>query len=214
MKEPKINPGALGEPQWIRDTAYFDPRLAWLLLSCGRGNCIAPSGWEILNLLGRWDDGAANTPVQAHLSDRLDTDVWVRRVTYTVRRPNFAVGSLWKAQSDYYNMKNPNIAFEMQIKSFCNYFIAQDPTPLENIPIDFECVCPAGLVLKCNSQIRVTYTNLVTFTDDEVPTEAIISLHGVTLPPNLYSSCDVPTAIANLQDRGILPDSYTAPPVE
>lgn len=214
MNKPNINPGALGVPNWIQDTAYFDPRLAWLLMSCGRGNCIAPSGWEILNLPGRWDDGAANTSVPAHLSDRLDTDVWVRWVTYTVRRPNYLPGNVFKAQSDYFNMKNPNIAFEMQIKSYCNYFIAQDPTPLENIPMSFDCVCPAGLVLKCNSQIRVTYTNLREFTGEEIPTEAVISLHGVTLPPNLYTSCDVPTAIANLQNRGILPESYTAPPVE
>ncbi len=213
MRQPNINPGALGVPTWIQDTAYFDPRLAWLLLSCGRGNCIAPSGWEILNIEGRWDSGAANTTVEGHLSDRLDTDVWVRLVTYTVRRPNFLPGSTWKAQSDYYNMKNPNIAFEMQIKSFCNYFIAQNPTPLENIGIKFECVCPAGLVLKCNSQIRVRYTNLRVFTEEEVPVEAIISLHGVTLPPNLYTSCDVPTAIANLQNAGILPSGFQ-PPVE
>lgn len=211
MRDPKINPGALGHPEWLQDTAYFDPRLAWLLLSCGRGNCIAPSGWEILNLLGRWDSGAANTAVEAHLSDRLDTDLWVRRVTYTVRRPNFAEGSIFKGQSDYYNQKNPNITFEMQIKSFCNYFIAQDPTPLENICASFECVCPAGLVLRCNSQIRVRYVNLRDFTETEIPTEAIISLHGVTLPPNMYSSCDVPTAIANLQNAGVLPGNYVSP---
>lgn len=209
MNQPKINLGTLGSPEWIQNVACVDPRLAMVFLTC-----CAPPGWEILNILGRWEAGAANTSVPAMLSSRLDSDLLVLKVMYTVRRPSFLPGNVLKAQSDFYNMKNPNIDVELHIKSYCSYFIAQDPTPLENIDAAFDCVCPVGLVLKCNSNIRATFTNRRAFTEGEggeVPVDAVISLHGVTMPQGAYNSCDVSTAIATLKSRGILPPSYGAP---
>lgn len=197
--------------EFLGQIACTDPRLARALL----GPTIRPDllglgvpecgswGWQIINLVARFEAGAADQFLTARQNGIIETDLWIRQVTYTVRRPNAFAGSIFKGQSDWFNRQNPNIDFRLIVKSFCRYTIAVDPTPLENIETVFECTCPVGMVLGCSAQLEATFQNLRALAADEVPTEAIISLHGVRLPTS-YTACSVEVAVKALIDAGIL----------
>lgn len=194
-------------PQWLGEIAPIDPRLAYTLLRVpglvGPNGCLNEAGgWEIINLVGRFESGAAGTTVEAKLQNFLNTDLWIRRVTYTVRRPNAFSGNILKAQSDYFNKLNPNIDFTLLIDSYCRILVSPGPTPLENIETVFECICPAGIVLRCSAGLLATFTLNRNLAPDEIPTEAIISLHGTVLPNGIYGACDNAFAIAALREWG------------
>lgn len=195
-------------PQWLGEVALVDPRLAYTLLRIPglvtANGCINDGGWEIINLVGRFESGAAGTVVEGKLQNLLDTDLWVRKVTYTVRRPNAFAGNIFKAQSDWFNRQNPNIDFTLVIDSFCRYLISPGPTPLENIEAVFECICRAGLVLRCHMGMLATFVLNRALAADEIPTEAIISFHGVALPTGIYGACTNEIAIAALREYGAI----------
>lgn len=195
------------QPGFLGMVARCDPQLANAIIRpdlIGWGEPSCGWGWEILNVTGRFTDGAANQNINYQLAEGIvETDLWVRKVTYTVQRPNAFAGNIFKAQSDEYNKLNPNINFTMTVKSYCRYVILPTQTPLENISQVFECVCPIGFVLGCSSQFSGTFTNLRAFEEDEVPTIATITFHTVRLPTR-YNSCGVNEAVARLQKYGIL----------
>ncbi len=212
-------PGALS-PSFLGQVAACDPRLANAIIRpdlLGWGEPSCGWGWEIVNINGEFTSGAANTqiPFQA-LQGIVEVDLWIRKVTYTVRRPNAFANNIFKAQSDYYNRLNPNIDFTMVVKSYCRYVISPDPTPLENIEQVFECVCPVGFVLGCSTQISGNFTNLRAFSDgtnntpDEIPTNVVITLHGVRLPTR-YDQCSVSEAAVRMQKMGLLTEGYYGP---
>lgn len=206
-----------GAPRFLGEIALHDWRLAGALLHAakrGQGYRLAGNGalltdigvrgWQIVNIKGRFDTTAADRQIEAQTLGIVETELWIRRVAYTVRRPQYAAGSIWKAQSDYFNKLNPNIDVNsFIINSFCRYIIADEPTPLENIEAVFECVCPAGIVLSCSANIEAFFTILRTLQADEVPTEVIISLHGTRLPGGIYQGCEYADVIAALRAEGV-----------
>lgn len=198
------------QPGFLGTVAQCDPRLAAAIIrpdALGVGEPACGWGWEIIKLAGQFSGTAADQHIDYNLQDGLVMqDLWVRKITYTVRRPSFAEGSLWKAQSDYFNMLNPNIDFTMTVKSFCNYVISPTETPLETISNHFECVCPVGFVLGCNANITGQFINKRTLAETETDTEAVIVMHCVRLPTR-YTACSVKHARALLQEIGVLSDA-------
>lgn len=193
---------------WLGDIAQFDPNLAATLLECGKvdvGGMVDTGGWEMLSFTGRFTSLAANQNVEGQQSGVVTSDLWVREVKYTVRRPNAFAGNVFKAQSDYYNAKNPNIDFRLTINSYCRYLISPEFTPLENIESVFQRVTPIGLVLRCSANIVARFTNLRAFASDENPTEAIITLQGVRLPSEYYGRCNAAQSRAMLRELRYLP---------
>lgn len=161
-------------------------------------------GWETLTVQGTWSDVAANQMIVGQNLGIVETDLWVRSLKYTVQRPNAFAGSIFKAQSDYYNSLNPNINLQLIVNSYCRYVIAPEFTPLENMSERFECDCPAGLVFKCGGSIQANLTNLRALAADEVPTNAVLTFSAIRLPPGLYSSCDYQQAVQLLKEQGYL----------
>lgn len=197
-----------GAPLWLGDIGKFDPKLAATLMQCGKvsdDGMIDTGGWEMINLVGRWTGGAANQNVDGEVNGMVTSDMWIRKVTYTVRRPNAFAGNVFKAQSDYYNAKNPNIDFQLIVNSYFRYMISPEFSPLENIETAFECVCPVGLVLRCSASLDASFVNLRAFAEDENPTEAIITLHGTRLPMEYYGNCNSEQARAMLRELRYLP---------
>lgn len=196
----------LAKPVWLGDIAACDPKLAWTLLEVGKAQdgYVDMGGWETLTLLARWDSGAANQNVPGVQRGLVGADLWVRDVSYTVRRPDFAAGSIFKGQSDHFNALNPNIDYQLQVNSRIRYLISSDFTPLENIRGNFLRHTPAGFVLQCSAEIRATFTNLRAFTGLEVPTEAAITFHGTRLPTGLYGMCSEVQARALLKELRLL----------
>jgi hypothetical protein len=207
---------------WLGDIAAHDPRLAYTLLKSGQvsgagsrlgdgmtpGGYVDTGGWEIINLKATWNAPDPNQNIEAKLDGIAETDLWVRRVTYTVRRPDAFLNNIMKAQSDYYNSLNPNIDItQLTIKSYNRYVISPTNTPLENISTVFEAVAPAGLVLRTVATILATFTNLRAFT--EIPPgsnlNAVISFHATRLPTGFYGSVDPAVALALLTEMGYFP---------
>jgi len=208
--ETLAGPRSLGQgpPRWLADVAVRDPRLAYCLTrmsgAVGVDGCLSFGSPEIINVVGRFDSGSAGTTVQAQVQGLLDADLWIHSITYTVRRPNAFAGNILKSVSDFFNAKNPNIDFELIINSFCRYLIAATPTPLENLPMIFDCSCPVGMVLSCASSIKGHFTLNRNLAPSEIPTEVIISLIAMRLPTGVYGGCTNSVAIAALREYGLI----------
>ncbi|SRR6266542_601380 len=202
------------------EVALADPKLAYALVgpkvpelqNLGVGALVprlspvltipdCPWAWEIINLCASFVSGTAGKTISAQLAGVISRDLWVRKITYTVRRPNAFAGSIFKAQSDHFNKLNPNVDFTLIVKSYWNYVISADPTPLENIEMVFECVCPVGFVLGCASTISATFTLLRALAADEIPYNVCISLHAVSLPRRY--DCSLDEALVALAAREI-----------
>jgi hypothetical protein len=186
--------GRLGD----RECAIISPDM----LGYGIPDCGA-YGWEILNLRGSFTSGAAGQGIPALQSGTLSADLWVREVTYSVERFLAFNGSVLKAQSDYYNSLQPSVDFSLIVKGLCSYVISDTETPLQNIRQMFECACPWGMVVGCNTQMKANFTLRRALADDEVPYEITISFHGIRLPVS-YSSCTIQVARDALKAVGLL----------
>lgn len=226
--------GDMSKPGWLSEIAQIDPRLAYSLvggpatlekvrenpqLGVGAQGYIRPDligwgvpscgwGWEIINLCAQFEDTAANQYIPAKQGGIVEQDLWVRKVVYTVTRPNAFQGNIFKGQSDHFNKLNPGLKFSLIVNSWCKYLISPDFTPLENIEQVFECVCPIGFVLSCNSQMTAQITNCralfdTSETNTEIPTEVTITFHAIRLPTR-YDACSVEKAAAALVEMGIL----------
>lgn len=197
-----------GKPMWLGTIGMLDPNLAVTLLQCGKVSAdgyVDTGGWEMINLVGRWTSTAADQNVKGQLNGLVTSDMWIRKVMYTVRRPNAFAGNVFKAQSDYYNAKNPNIDFQLTVNSYVRYLISPEFSPLESIETAFECVCPVGLVLRCSASMNANFINLREFATDENPTEAIITMHGTRLPVEYYGQCNAEQSRAMLRQLKYLP---------
>lgn len=204
--------------------ALRHPRAAFALLG-GRAAPLLPDGclldverllcawgWEIFDLKACFAVGDCGKLVTAKLC--LSTgDVLVRKVVTTVERPNAFAGNIFKAQSDHFNSLNPNIHVQLEIDSWCKYVISSDFTPLQNLPIAFECCCPQPFVLTCNATIIGRFINRRVFFPGELPTEAIISFHVIRLPVPL-DACTYTESLAALTRFGVIagPPQLEQPP--
>lgn len=205
--------GSTREPKatfdsFIGQCAKSDPQLAWALLQAASqpGGLVDSGGWEILNLEGTFVTGEQGETIDAVMQGIVEADLWLRAVTYTVRRPNAYAGNILKAQSDVENAKNPNVDVSLLVSSFCQFLITGQAsnTPLENLPSVFSCACPAGLVLRATARIT-SQLFLKRDLDDEVgevPYNVVISLHTTRLPIGLYSAATREQAVAMLQELG------------
>lgn len=191
----------------ICDIACQDPNLAYALLQpIIHGERVgAYNGLEIINLVGEFTSGEANQTISARQIGVIGGDFWLRKITYTVRRPNFATGNIFKGQSDHYNAENPNVDFDFLINNGlgCKYTIADGPTPLENLPIAFEC-CPVQIVLGCAASFVARFTLNRALAAQEIPYQVIISLHGMLIP-GMYAGLSRAKCLEALQSWRVLP---------
>lgn len=184
----------------LGEVAAHDVNLAAALVETGRVGCdsskanfgqVDMRGWTFINLIARWESGTADAQIEARLVEDICQDLWVCSTRYTVRRPNFAAGSLWKAQSDFFNMMNPGIDFTLVTKANCyDLAITPDPTPLENIREVFGESCPFGMVLTCGASFDSWFTYTRSLTEAGVlPMEAIVTFSGIRLKNGVYRGC-------------------------
>lgn len=195
----------------LGEIAEFDPKLAATLLYSGasaRGIVSsAIGGWEILNLRASFTSATANQPLPVKFEELAEVDVWLKDVQATVRRPNYFPGNPLRDIANTAYAQNPDIDITLQIRTWCNFVISSDPTPLGNFEEAFSCVCPVGLVLTCGASAIATFTNTRALVDpDEIPTEVIVSLHVMRLPrSNCYAQISIQDALAVLKEKGICP---------
>lgn len=208
-------------PATLSEIASFDPKLAFTLANAGQiptGTYLDAGGWQIVNISATFGaaDAAANIPaettVKGQLTGTMQNDLWIRKVTYTVRRPNAYAGNIFKAQSDYFNAQNPNIDFQLEVDSYKRYVISSAYTPVEDVRIAFDESAPAGLVLGPQSSVQSLFINRRVFFGSQLPgnfgvgenpTQVIITMHGTRLPSDVYSSVSIEEATEYLRARGI-----------
>lgn len=220
----------------MREEAERDPRFVVAMLGgCGpNSDLIYPervggwlevcraSAWEIINVKGCFTSDAAGQCIDAEVQNLCGYDLTVRDVVYTVRTPNAWPGSVLGPQARFFNGLKPDINFKMLIKSFCPYVISADFTPLENLPQRFECYCEFNMILTCGACIIAQFVNCRPLlcsdpasTDPccpgEVPTEVVISIHGIRLPAP-YNACGLEAARAVLMRYGVLPKAAQVVP--
>jgi hypothetical protein len=202
----------------LRGIARHDPRLAVALLGgCDNLSVIRPdllglgvpscgdNGWQILNVFGTFVEPQAGQTIPLQQNGIMESDLWVREVTYTVERPNAFASSVLKAQSDYYNSLQPSMNFTLIVKGLCQYVISPDPTPLQSVSQSFECACPVGMVVGCNTTMSGTLNNRRAFDAaiGEIPTEVTLTFHSIRLPTR-YDACNIGTALAALRSVKLL----------
>jgi hypothetical protein len=156
--------------------------------------------WRPLNICATFTTTEPKT-IKGQVEGIITRDLWIRKVVYTVRRPNAFAGSIFKAQSDHFNKLNPNVDFTLIVRSYFDYVISPDPTPLENIEMVFECVCPIGFVIGCAATIEADFTLRRALAADEIPYEVCITLHAITLPRRYDIGLQV--AVAALAAQGV-----------
>lgn len=211
----------------IADIAQADPQLCVAMLGgCGPEGLLyaenADSGWgklssgwrwQIVRIRGCFDSGAACQTIPAQFQNMCDSDLLIYQATYIIERPNWAPGSLWQGQGNWFNSLNPHIDFTLLVRNRC--YIAAEPTPIALLPVVFTCQCPVGFVLGCGICVEATFTNKRPLlcndplsTDPccpgEVPTEVIIALHTIQLPCR-YEACSMDRARHALSKAGLLP---------
>lgn len=204
--------------QTLGEIVHYDRDLAWVLSRATReeGNglytlghsdqlVVAATGWETISIQATWDGVAADQTIPAKTIAPVASELWVREVMVTVRRPNAFAGSVLKAQSDYFNARNPNINAAIVVHSFCNHVIAEDPTPLEHLVQKFECRCRAGLVFRYAASIDAWFTNLRALAADEIGMNVVVSFTGTRLPHGWYQSVAADKRDRDLREQGLLP---------
>ena len=199
--EAEAEGGLVRKPTWLGDVAACDPKLAWTLREMGRapGGYIDTGGWEMIPLSASWTSGTVNQLVEADTQGIVESELWVTGVEYAVERPNAFAGNVLKSMSDFFNSLQPNIDFTLQIKSYCNYLIATEPVPLQTIRTCLRKY-PAGLVLRCGSSVKATFTNGRAWGETEVPVIATVVLHALRLPDRLYGMCTSEQAAALVRE--------------
>lgn len=182
----------------LEQIALFDPRLVVALhggLVDGKLRdqaTVSPTVWEIVNVRGPLESKRCEVRMNASPG----RDLWVRRVLYVVRRVNSMFGRV--SDGSIFD-QNDEIDFTLAINSYAGYKMAPTPTPLRNVSEIFECICPAGFVLRRDAEIEATFSRQ----DDGPFVEPVISMHGMLLPVP-YDSCTVEQAIVALRAAGIL----------
>ncbi len=185
-------PGAAAE--LFRRTGVIDAALL--------GGWCCGWGWEILDVKACFTTPACGQVVQGKFC--LTTgDMLIRKVTVTVERPNAFPGNIFKAQSDFFNSQNPNIHAQLEIISWCKYVISEDFTPLQNIPIIFDCACPLDFTLRCNATIIGRFINKRAFAPQELPVEVTVSFHAIRLPVPI-DTCSYADAVGFFSRFGVL----------
>lgn len=209
----QLEPSPRVRSQRVQDLAAADPILAATLATglLTPGGYADTGGWEIVTLAARWDTpgigqvveasmfsatpgGAAGEPGTIGVGRRkggggvLEANLWVRAVTYTVRRPKAFEGSIFKAQSDWTFARVPFIDATLQfVTPFCKAEVSIPPTPLELMPTSFDTSFPAGFLSRSDASINCSMVNRrqwvdVDSDDSDLPVEAIIALHCWRLP--------------------------------
>lgn len=220
---------SLGGGLTLGQVAVSDPRLAFALLpqsptggdvslsdvlSAAADQCGGcPLPWRILPICSSFLSASSCAPpagagitegtckVEAS-SDAILRDLWIRKITYTVRRPLAFANSIFKAQSDHSNKLNPNIDFTFRVQStFGDFVFTADPTPIETIEDVFECVCPIGFVIPALAVIKAEFFLRRDLAPDEIPTEVCIVLHGVQLARRY--NVELALAVTTLAARGV-----------
>lgn len=200
---PEPAQGLVVKPTWLGDIAACDPRLAWTLREMGAapGGYVDTGGWEMIPISASWTAVAANQTVAGDTQGIVESELWVMSVDYAVERPEAFAGNILKPVSDYFNSLQPSIDFTLEIKSYCNYLIATEPVPLQTIRTSFcRCGRGAGLVLRCGSSIKASFTNLRAWGATEVPVIASVILHAIRLPAGLYGTCTGEQAAALMRE--------------
>lgn len=197
----------------LGEIAPFDMHLAAALIDSGRvggapgcapglaRGVVDVRGWTLINLIARWEAGASDSQVEARLTENICADLWVCDVRTTVWRPNWNLGSLWKAQGDYYNSLNSGIEFTLITKNNCyDLAISPDPTPLDNVRGVFRNSCPFGIMLTCGANFDSFFNYTRSLTEDGVlPMEAIVTFSGIRLRTGCYQGRSYEEAQAVVQ---------------
>lgn len=114
----------------IRTIALINPQLAYMILN---GGGLFPTQYKIKV---SFETATVDQTLFGQLTERLYNPTWIKEVSYTVRRPQYAMGSLFKTQSDYFTTKQPYVDVRVQITGANRINVPTEFfVPLESLPL-------------------------------------------------------------------------------
>lgn len=197
---------SVGIARYAEAIAPSNPALAWAMLLAGDQ---IP---QIFKLSARFVSGAIDEQVNG--STRTDTDdegfcsdFIIVGCKFQIRRNNAFPGSIWKAQSDYFNAKNSGIDVLMKIDQCPKFDIVPNTMPIELVAQaadaeEGEMQFPYGFVAPKCSSIHAFFTNTRGFPPQDGPVDVITGFKGFSLGCSI-ETIDLSDALKGLASAGI-----------
>ncbi len=149
----------------ITEIAELNPRLAAVLVT---GRHKGPKSYQVRTT---FDTGAPGTRLSALFAEKFYHPAWVMSAYYAVERPEYMVGSAFKAQSDYYNGRIPYIDVRMEIQGADPMVICEGMGPIQN-KLGYDCprdLMDSGWVFWEDSNLRVESVLTRALAEGETP---------------------------------------------
>jgi len=170
---------------YARRLAPTNPLLAYQLVQVAKRNRLLGS----YDLSYRFTSGVVDAPAQATFPTTLGEDFFVVDIRSTVQRPNAFAGSIFKAQSDFYNAMQSGIYVKLQVVGGppgSKYIINDNFTPLEVIAPNANgqgksVICGMDATLLYSQTVRADLTLRRAYPESELPLDMTIAFLGWSL---------------------------------
>lgn len=130
---------------------------------------------EIIEVVGRFEESTSEQVVVARPCDGGTSGLWVRRMTWTLRRQESGDALPWAPH------RQP-IDVRVSVGGEQKYIISPEWTPIENLLESFELVAPWGLTIGPNATLEFSFRNRSELVC--LPIEVTIALHAARRLPN------------------------------
>ena len=184
MFAQNLFPNTLPNPRDIaRRIASTDPVLAyWLVQAERRLPGYYSLNWTIVT-------GTTEKPLEQSFKSNLGEDFFVLDIRSTVSRPNFAAGSLFKAQSDYFNALSPGMKIRAQVVGgqpgqkyvFNDYYTSLETFAPNANGQGKSIVCGLDAVLSYSQNVKADLILTREYTNDELPAYVEVTFVGWSL---------------------------------
>jgi hypothetical protein len=190
-------PNFMPTPEDIRSIALINPQLAYMILN---GAGLFSTQYEISVT---YETVTVDQVLHGQLTERLYNPTWVKEIGYTVRRPDFAEGSVFKAQSDYYTTMQPSVDVRVNItgSNRLNVPMPQGFIPLEQLP---KLAQDKLWTLPEDANVEIDFQLRRTLADTEVPYEVDVVLSCLEIIQGKQYMLAYQEARKWLVERGIL----------
>lgn len=166
---------------------------------------------QIISMSATWTaTGQDQAPKKLQFEEQVTNDFFPTAVVYDVERPNYAVGSIDKPESDFYNALRPGINVRVSFEGGFDgdqFPVNIKGTPIQNVMSQaqqngpLKDVFARGFVLEYNQQALIEAYLTRTLAETETPYTLRVTFHGIRLACRALGGLNPIQAIAKLKDE-------------